>query len=630
MTGSNNAVRCVGLPGLLAAAVLAFSAGGALAQVPAGPVALTPSRDTVLTAPQPAGSGIAVGALAEPGVDRIGLLDESAGGLPASMWSGSEPELVRYALAGLPRRVPSQAMRDLARRLLLPAADPPRPPDAPFAGLGAMGAPPIADAAGLPVAAAADPAADLFDARVKALAAMGAWSDAVALIELAPLNRRTPALNKIRVDALLVDGATDAACSEAQAALAGSTETYWQEVQVFCQFAAGQTSAAQLGLSLLREQGVQDEAFFWAADLLQGERPLTPNGLRTLEPVVLAMLRQAARPLPDTVARHGDPTVLAVAAGYTEAAPTDDKLTPAELADRIRLQAEARIALAERAVNLGALDVEKLRQLYLGVDFSQDAQPPQLTQVTAADVRGRAFMFQLAAAQTVPTARAEVVARAIELARADRGARGPSLAVVGQVYAPLLAEIAAEPTLIWFSGHAARALIAAGRLDAAQPWLDLVRQMARTNIEAGEIADGLWPIEHLSQTGSQSQITPQAIRSWQAAQRGGAEARERLLNLLTAVGDPIAAADWLPALTASAKPLDVVHPPASLWHTLALAAREARVGDTAALALIAFGENDAASVSPLTLAKVVESLMVAGREAEARALAIEAALAAGL
>jgi hypothetical protein len=636
MTGSNRSrVRAI----RFGSAALAVVAGAALAQAPAGPVSLTPSRGAILTAPQPAGSGIAVGALAEPGLERIGLMDESAGGLPASMWAGSEPELVRYALANLPQRLPSRAMRDVARRLLLPAAEIPRAPEVPFADLtltasfgaipGASASPAAASLAAAPDAAVSDPAVELFEARVRALAAMGAWADAVALIELAPLDRRSHALNKLRVDALLVDGATDAACSEAQAALTGSTEVYWQQVQVFCQFAAGQTSAAQLGLSLLREQGIKDEALFWAAELLQGERPLTPNGLRRLEPVVLAMLRQAGRALPETVLRYGDPTALRVAAGYTETLPADDKLTPAELADRARLQAEARIVIAERAVDLGALDVQQLRDLYLGVDFSQDAQPPQLTQITPDNVRGRAFMYQLAVAQTVPTARAEVVARAIELARADRGARGPSFAVIGQVYAPLIAEIAADPTLIWFSGHAARALIAAGNADAALPWLDLVRQMARTNIEAGGIADGLWPVEHLAASGSQAQVTPQNLRSWQAVQRGGTEARERLLNLMAALGDPVTAAEWLPVLTA-AKPLDVPHPSAGLWNTLALAAREARVGDTAALALIAFGENDTNAVSPLTLAKVIESLLVVGREAEARALAVEAALAGGL
>lgn len=620
-------------PAWLGAAALAALTGAAAAQAPAGPVALTPSRGEILTAPQPAGSDIAVGTLAEPGLDRIGLLDESAGGLPASMWSGSEPELVRYALANLPQRLASRAMRDLARRLLLPAADVPRAPEAPLTGL-AMGMPFAAPSGaavpdGAPNAPVTDPAADLFEARGRALAAMGAWDDAVALIELAPPDRRSHTLNKLRVDALLVDGAVDAACAETQAALLGSTEVYWQQVQVFCQFAAGQNSTAQLGLSLLREQGIKDEPFFWAAELLQGERPLTPNGLRRLEPVVLAMLRQAGRPLPDTVLRHGDPTALRAAAGYAEALPADDKLTATELADRARLQAEAQIVTAERAVNLGALDVQKLRELYLGVDFSQDAQPPQLTQITPGDVRGRAFMYQLAVAQTVPVARAEVTARAIDLARADRGARGPSLSVVGQVYAPLIAEIAADPTLIWFSGHAARALIAAGQADAALPWLDLVRQMARTNIEAGGIADGLWPIEHLAQIESHTEVAPQNIRNWQAVQRGGSEARERLLNLLTAVGDPVPAAEWLPVLTA-AKPVDGPHPSAGVWNALALAAREARVGDTAALALIAFGENDANAVSPLTLAKVIESLMVVGREADARALAVEAALAGGL
>ena len=35
-------------------------------------------------------------------------------------------------------------------------------------------------------------------------------------------------------------------------------EAHWQKVQIYCQFLSKQTSAAQLGLSLLREEGVAD------------------------------------------------------------------------------------------------------------------------------------------------------------------------------------------------------------------------------------------------------------------------------------------------------------------------------------------------------------------------------------
>jgi hypothetical protein len=590
------------------------------------PQPLMPPASTVETAPStPTASGITKGALEELGADRIGLLDESSGALPDTMWDGSDPIFVRALLPRLPRKMNSLAMRRLAHGMLLPQSRQPQAASDPFAVETDSAAPGEA-------VAPAETAAWLLEARVVALAAMGDWTNVAALLELVPVDRMTAVLEKIKVDAMLATDKTGAACTEAQAALARAAAEHWQKLQVFCQFNANQTSAAQLGLSLLREQGVDAPAFFWAADLIQGNRPLTPNGLQRLAPLELAMLRKAGRPFPDAVVRDGDPTMLRVLAQMPPPAVEDEKLNDAEKKDRARLMQEARIVVAERAVAAGSLDPEDLRALYLALDLSQDAQPPQLAQATADSVRARAHMYQLAKAQTVPAARAEVIARAVDLARADRGDKGPDLVVVSRVYAPLLAELAPAPDLIWFSGHAARALLAAGLTDQAAAWVDLARQMARTSIEAAEIADGLWALEHLGALGASSDVTPQAIRSWQATVPAPAAivSRERLLNLLAALGDPIPAAEWLPVISAPTKPIDAVHPPAHIWQGLALAARDARLGDTVALALVALGEEGPHRSSPLTLHRVIESLIVAGRDGEARALALEAALVQGL
>ncbi|MDX2142150.1 MAG: hypothetical protein SFV19_02235 [Rhodospirillaceae bacterium] len=592
----------------------------------AAPQPLMPPSSAADAVPStPSASGISKGALEELGADRIGLLDESSGALPDTMWDGSDPIFVRAILPRLPRKMNSLAMRRLAHNMLLPQSRQPQAASDPFAVEAAEGAP------GESVAPA-ETAAWLLEARVTALAAMGDWQNVAALLELVPMDRMTGPLEKLKVDAMLATDKTDAACTEAQAALARTADDHWQKLQVFCQFNANQTSAAQLGLSLLREQGVEAPAFFWAADLIQGNRPLTPNGLQRLTPLELAMLRKAGRTFPDAVVRDGDPTLLRVLAQMPVPAVEDEKLNDTEKKDRARLMQEARIVVAERAVAAGALDPEDLRALYLALDLSQDAQPPQLAQATADSVRARAHMYQLAKAQTVPAAQAEVIARAVELTRADRGEKGPDLVVVGRVYAPLLTEFTPAPDLIWFSGHAARALLAAGVPDKAAAWFDLARQMARTSIEAAEIADGLWALEHLGGIGASSGVTPQAIRSWQATVPGpvAIASRERLLNLLAALGDAVPAAEWLPVISAPTKPIDAVHPPVHVWQGLALAARDARLGDAVALALVALGEEGPHRSSPLTLHRVIESLMVAGRDKEARALALEAALVQGL
>lgn len=609
-------------PALTLYGVLAASAALAQTAPPAGPVTLVPPPGAATTA-APAAT-IEVGSLAELGLDRVGLADVVREPLAEDMWANSDPEFVKSALTRLPRKIDSIALRTLALRLLLPPSLTPQSPVAL--------APAMADPAAEPIAASPsieDPW--LFRGRVEALARMGDWTDAARLIDLAPRDKIDPALRKLRVDAMIVAGEIDNACTEAQAQLSTSADSHWQKVQVFCQFNAKQTSAAQLGLSLLREQGDEDPAFFWAAELLQGERPLTPSGVQRLEPVVLGMLRLAQRPVPDPVLREADPTALRFAALMEPAAATDgEKMTESERADRLRLLQGARLILAERALSLGSLAAEDVARLYLAVDFSGEVQPPQLTQVAADDPRGRAFMYQLAKAQTVPTARAEVIARAVDLARADRGSKGPMLQTVALTYAGLMAEIGPSPDLIWFAGHAVRLLAAAGQTDAAQPWAELVEQMSRTNIEAGEIADSLWPVRHLN--AGPVPASSQDLRAWQATQpvTGALGQREVLLNALEAVGEPVTATDWLPILVAGSRPVSDPHPTVAVWNGLGEAARSGRSGDTVALALIAAGDQGLDKLSPLTQARIIQSLMVSGRAVDARALAVEAVLAAGL
>ncbi len=55
-----------------------------------------------------------------------------------------------------------------------------------------------------------------------------------------------------------------------------------------------------------------------------------------------------------------------------------------------------------------------------------------------------------------------------------------------------------------------------------------------------------------------------------------------------------------------------------------------RVAETVMLALMALGEDGPAGADPLLLRQILVSLRAAGFEAEARSMAVEAALAAGL
>jgi hypothetical protein len=646
MTGSNKRMSRLGrgrrcATGFTASLVM-FAATVGFAQdappgnapSPAAPVSILPAAaEPAEEAPVSQEPTVAVGDLAAPGVDRIGLVDAAAGGFSAQLWYGTDLELLKLTLPQMPRRVTSPAQRRLMKNLLLSPGLPPTV---------LTHDPATADAASADTNLSASQW--LLETRVSLLAGLGAWGDVLALVDLVPSDQMTEGLKRLKTEANLVANYVNAACSQAQAALSQTPDAYWQKIQIFCQINMEQSSAAGLGMALLREQGVADPTFYWAADVLGGGKPPLPATFTRLEPLHFAMLRKANATLPlniaDVQSKISDPATL----GWLAALPTPeavpdkaDKTPAAARRQRARAMEEAHILLAERAVAAGTLDPDMLRTVYRKTNI-KDPAPPPLSQITASDVRGRALLFQSALAQTVPTARAEVIARALDLVRADRGEKGPSLLVMGRVYAPLVQEIEPTGDLVWFSGTATRVLLAAASSDKtaavrARVWLELARSMARSSREGGDIAAGLWPMERLS-AGSGESVSSQNVRAWAASLPATlspeemATRRETLLSLLTATGESVTPADWLPAMSGPAK-RDAAIPP-HLWNGLALASKDRRAGETAVLALVALGEHGTARTPVLGLQQVIESLRVAGREADARALAAEAALALGL
>jgi len=579
--------------------------------------------DDAVPADEASAPVIAARALEAPTLDRVGLIDAASGGFSADMWRGTDLELLRRVLPQLPRRMDSLAQRRLTRSLLLSAAAPP-------ASSARAGAPVIGmDGAPPPDASNAPPAQWLLETRLIGLAAIGDWNDALALMDLVPADQMTSGLRKLRADGYLITGRINEACGAAQEALAATGDPYWQKLQVFCAYANNQPSNASFGISLLREQGVQDPLFFWAVDLLNGNRPLSPPNPGRPEPLHLAMLARAGGPVPDGLIQSGDPTALAVIAGIAPVEDKADKTPAAQRAERRKAQDEGRVAIAERAVAAGTLDAERLRLLYRQLNLKDEAPPP-LAEVTVATVRERVYLFQTALAQSVPAARAEVIARVVDLTRAQRGREGPDLVTVGQLYAPLIQEIEPSAELVWFSGAAARALLAAGETTAGAAWLELARSMGRTSIEAGMIADGLRPLAQLmNPTG---RMPPQALQAWRATMPPGVRARAEgaLFNLLAAAGEPVTAADWLPGLTEIPPAAAMNVTPAAIVNGLDLAARDNRVGETAVFALMALGEDGLAVVEPAAAQLVIKGLVAVGRAQDARALAVEALLIQGL
>ncbi|MGE5505983.1 MAG: antifreeze protein [Actinomycetota bacterium] len=527
--------------------------------------------------PRPAGravSGVEVQELKAPDANAVGVLDDKHGGFGVDMWQGTSMATVRRLLPQLPVAIQSPSVHGLMRRLLLTAAGVPQ-------GNGADGP-------------------SLLQLRAQALWAMGDADGVAALLKAAPDSLRTPELNQLKVDALLLSGDTAGACREAGPAAE-------PRLQILCHMVSGRTLEGNLALDLMRERKDADKAFIAAAEVLGGLAPVKVDRLPNAQPVHLAAFKAAKMALPADVANAANPAVLrAVAASE---API-----------------EVRIAAAEKAEAMGALDTEALRQLYGSVAFTPaDLQSPLAPAAGDKGARTRALMFRAAQSELKPQARAEIVTRAFELA-ASRGTYGTA----ARLYAPLLAELRPDGVPPAFGPVAARALFAAGQADAAARWMAL----AASAPEEAKAYAALWPLARLSR-GESDKPTPAAVfDAWRTARELPPDQAERrtavVLGVLAAVGERVPAAEWLTALDGPLYTAGQPQPRAALKALLRAAVDGLQLGETVLVSAVSLGDAGLDKADPDTIARVVAALHLLGLDKEARALAIEAAVANGV
>ncbi len=208
------------------------------------------------------------------------------------------------------------------------------------------------------------------------------------------------------------------------------------------------------------------------------------------------------------------------------------------------------------------------------------------------------------------------------------------------VLLPLLSTVPARPDLVWFSETAGRAFYGAGRFEQAGEWFTLARQEAVLNPQAAAAVAVLWPYSRLAD--SPALAWEGDLSAWRAA-RGEDSSVERdrqaflrgafmalgesdSLSWIDLVTDNEAPADFAAEPGISAQPL----PSAALLYALDEASEMRRLGETVLLALLVLGENGPANCHPMALNAALSGLMRAGLQGEARALAIEAAIAKGI
>ena len=356
--------------------------------------------------------------------------------------------------------------------------------------------------------------------------------------------------------------------------------------------------------------GEDDPVFAQIMDRFAGGAPAPLASLRNPTPLHIAMARAANVQLPKDVLGASTPGMLRTIS-ISPNAPID-----------VRLDA------AERAEAAGALPTEALRQLYMGVSFTeQDLANPLSKAEAESGPLSRALLYRTAMIQSVPAAQAEPVAKALALAR--RGGRYPSAV---RVFLPVLKRIPATADLLWLAPEAARAALFAGDTEAARGWFAVLRGAAHVDKDAAAALASLVPLAKLSGSVEGQGFQAADLGKWWETVKSRENARalaETFFSLYDLMVEPVPAEAWDPLLQAAERtPVPVAG--AALWARLESAARNRRVGETVMFALLALGEGGPGQADAFTLTRVLKALEAAGFKTEARAIAIEAAVALGL
>ncbi len=581
---------------LTGAAITSIATTAAWAQSDSAPTSLLPAAGgDKAAAPAPA---VAVPKATPPGDNPVqvqqlqsidpsgfGTLDENHGGLPIGIWAGTDRALA-VKLIGTLHPTASRALHGLVRRLLLSVSTPPA------------------------VADGAKPDDAFLIARARALWGMGDTDDLAAFFQSLPLPSITPPLRRLRADTALLAGDTPTACAEAAPlAAASATDPYPVQLRVFCQFAQGQGAAAGIGIEVLREQNLKDPTFFTLADALSSGGSAGRTEITDPSPLTLAMARIAKAPVAVT-ANTAPPVLRSIA--VTAGAPLD-----------------VRLAAAERAEAAGALDTDTLRRLYETVPFTADDIANAESKAKDNGPRSHALLFQAMGRQTAPLAKAGLIAKALNT-------EGPGYFVQARLYGQQIAALQPTADIALYVPALTRALIAARQFDAARTWTGWLRAEATADKGKAGVAAGFAVAGRIAKL-EDAPLTMETLDAWRkaatppaGAPATWAERRASLgVALLGAIGEKLPD-DALLAEIDGAGLTEAQVPAPALSFGLDSAVQGKRESEIVLFATLAAGDGTFVQLDVATIARVVMALRAAGFDDDARALALEAALANGV
>lgn len=578
----------------------------------AAPTRIAPNANTPETpsASVRRATGIQVDGLTRIDGDSLGALREEDGGLGADMWQGVTRTRAVDLINALPRKTGSQTLRNLKIRLLLTRARAPVAVD--------------------------ENAPSLLTARASALLGMGSIEDTELLLSVSPTQGRPDGLDPIdaRIQLLNFDNAR--ACGLARSNQQSASDDFWQRMLIYCDTLDGKADSVALGISLLRETSGDDPALALLTDSVLSSTPITLDTIDNPNQFHLALSRVAKAQLPADIATARDPIVIYGAA----TAPN--------------LPLGSRIEAAEKGVAEGIVSPQVLRRLYTQVDYIDADIDNALTR--AAEVGGqaaRALLYQAAVRQNIPVARGEIITSALDAARQDERYRPVLMA-----FKPLIDRIPPSPEMAWFALTAVRGYLSLGDRVGTEKWMALLRASASVSPEAQLALDRVRPLAWVLGVGADRVRLDEMLSAW----RGSLQDRPELLPtqalmnaIIMALGAELPASAWEGTATSSSETVKM--PSAAEWlqfrnvmlrwnSQIDVESRQSLASSGSGVAppavpsigvavpaihtIIIMGNADDGPPSTHTIYEAISALRQIGLIDDARQLAVETLVAAGL
>ena len=529
----------------------------------------------------------------------IGNLGKKDGGLGLEMWKGTDSTFALTILKLLPVNAPSPAMRNLAKRLLLSDAfQPSKKEEKGLQAISPSGKPIISE----------DQEATFLPLRFAKLASLGAKNELIELGNLVPTEDMLGVLAKEAIYARLLSGETNKVCDEVIELAKRTNESYWRKALIVCQLILGNRDDALLSLELLLAELDSEDKFSKLIYTLADETNQIEFDKNSIYfKILIAVL--PGKEL-DKHRLNLDPSGLSV------------------VAKNSNLSWKIRMLAAEKAVLAGSLSSIYLGELATQFKFEENIFSRAASESKSMEgFMARALLLKAAALNTSFIERARFLRLLLDSADSDE---------IFQVYAsvimPILLTIKPRHDLIWFASSATRASIAGGNYILASEWLAVLAKTLDLDYEASGSLLRLLPLiaiagQPLPKPFSEEQATDVWSGLSDNFSREDKEKRaSRLLVLLSAMGIEPRAGAWKNVIS-SKNIFEMENIPATaLRYQLLDAAKNNRIAEVVSISLIMLGSEGPSKSGLVALNAVIRALREIGLEADARAIAIEAAI----